>query len=175
MNKQQYNKQQTGTTITSTFNKFQQDWQGDTILTPNIDVHNANMADIAIWEKNQRENMELDGITRDKNFMREFMSPLAFKAVGAIKSLASKTNNQQLASSVKYSEGELNKMGEAKFISTCNSILSILNTHSQALIPYGIDVQFITSFRADIASYTTMCSTRRTKVGETKHADGTHT
>ena len=165
MNKYQNDQQQTGVAITNTFNKYPQDYSGDTILKPNIDVHKANMADITFWDKAQRESMELDGITRDKNFMRDFMNPLAYKAVGAIKSFAAKTNNKQLAASVKYSEAKLKRMGEAAFIGACNSIAGILTTNAQALIPYGIEAQFITSFKADISTYTTMSAARRTKVG----------
>ncbi|MEO5570674.1 MAG: hypothetical protein ABIT08_09795, partial [Bacteroidia bacterium] len=153
MNRKQKNSQEMGNSISQILTDHLLDYQGNPIVSTNAQKHQDNMAEIALNEQKQKDGMDIIGLVRDKNLLKELMGDDSMKIVKAIRALAAENNNNQLAASVDFTKTQLKREPDTEALADFKKIKEVADANAPALIAHGISVQFLVAYLADISAF----------------------
>lgn len=163
MTTNQSNQERMGSVVSDTLASNNAIWSSNLVFSGHVATHNANLQKVRLLRDKQMEQMDIIGITRDKNILRTFIIDQAIVIIGALRTLAHDINDNSIYSGVNFSESKLKTIKESIFLAACNQISTVAGTHSAALLPYSITAAMLNDFAADITSFQSLYSKTQSK------------
>jgi len=155
-------------TVLIILNNFNSLWTGIMGMVTAVGKLDQLLSDIAVeW---MRQNVDLKGITKQKNQKKRALAKKAKVIVGGLKSLATNTNNQTLFEKVDYSFSQILKTADNEIDKRCTAILEKANEHAAALADYGITTEKIQAFSDAIEDYRPWARKHQSAVSQRKTA-----
>ena len=108
-----------------------------------------------INELAKEQERDISGLTTQKAGLRIVLTQKALDASRRMVACAKITDDGVLAKAGAYTESDLKQMAENNFLTTCNTLFSLVETHMPALIEYGVSPVSQSDFKAAIDAYHT--------------------
>jgi carboxypeptidase family protein len=133
--------------------QFENQYQGNPVVTNNVGVLDAINAELADWAAKQMQALIILGYVQDKKFMRALITTDAMQMVEALRGLSAEMNDTTIAASVNFSASKLSAMSDNGFVMACDQVKIVGDAHAQALVPHGVTAQMLTTLGSDTASW----------------------
>jgi hypothetical protein len=99
------------------------------------------------------QESQIGGVAEDKAAQKNKLARFGFVIASIVKAYAVATGNNFLKEEMNYSESELQKARDSKLVTDCQRINARANTHSAALVSYGLTPVMLTDLLTMITDF----------------------
>ena len=159
----QSNKERMGDTIANILRNNAAAYASSTTFIAFANLHTINLGTVRKWKNLQEEGMEIIGINRNKKAYRYLIAFDAAIIIAGITNYANFVKNNEIKSSVDFTQSFLEQCKETRFTSCCSQVLKVAQAHASSIAAYDITPAMITNFEADLRTFESMMTKGKTK------------